>query len=45
MGPPAASANSETGKTKNRLLTWYRRSPLYVRILIALALGVPAGWA
>src|SRR5947209_6638767 len=27
------------------LLTWYHRTPLYVRILIALALGVPVGWA
>src|SRR5205823_13412354 len=26
------------------LLGWYHRFPLYVRILIALALGIVAGW-
>src|SRR5262249_23286382 len=39
------SSTHETRFKKKGLFASYHRTPLYVRILIALALGVPVGWA
>src|SRR6478672_1165350 len=41
------SQTSHSGRTPapgNSLLGWYERIPLYLRIVVALILGVLAGW-
>ena len=38
--PPA----QPSGRPQRGLLAWYQRSPLFLRIVAALLLGVGAGW-
>lgn len=44
MPESLASDEPKTGDQKRGLLAWYHHIPLYVRILIALAVGVVVGW-